>query len=122
MWLEACGRPGPLLKKTQLKSNDMKTKKEGDEQSLKIAHNDVQMMPISEAQDWYNEFVAFSKSILKIDLDYGIIPGTPKPSLYKPGAEKLRFVYGLGSEQECIENTVDLERPYVDYTYRCTIK
>src|SRR6185369_8406688 len=26
------------------------------------------------------------------------------------------------SEQECIENTVDLDRPYIDYSYRCTIK
>lgn len=27
--------------------------------------------------------------------DYGIIPGTKKPTLYKPGAEKLCAVYGL---------------------------
>lgn len=88
----------------------------------KVNHNDMQMMPLSEAQSWYNEFVTFSKSILKMDLDYGIIPGTPKPSLYKPGAEKLRLVYGLSSEHECIDKTVDLDRPYIDYTYRCTIK
>lgn len=91
-------------------------------QLQKVTHNDMQMMPISEAQNWYNEFVAFSKSILKPDLDFGTIPGTPKPSLYKPGAEKLRFVYGLGTEQECIEKTVDLDKLFVDYTYRCTIK
>lgn len=88
----------------------------------KSSHNDMQMMPLSEAQNWYNEFVTFSKSILKMDLDYGVIPGTPKPSLYKPGAEKLRLVYGLSSEQDCIENIADLDRPYIDYTYRCTIK
>jgi hypothetical protein len=80
------------------------------------------MIPISEAHNWYNQFVTFSKSILKMDLDYGVIPGTPKPSLYKPGAEKLRLVYGLGAEQECIEKSVDIDRPYIDYTYRCTIK
>lgn len=91
-------------------------------QLQKVTHNDMQMMPIGEAQNWYNEFVAFSKSILKAELDFGTIPGTPKLSLYKPGAEKLRFVYGLGTEQECIEKTVDLDRPFVDYTYRCTIK
>lgn len=84
--------------------------------------SDLQMMPLQEAQGWYAEFVAFSKSILKEDLDYGVIPGTPKPSLYKPGAEKLRLVYGLTSEMECIERTVDLDRPFIDYTYRCTIK
>ncbi|HYF32545.1 MAG TPA: hypothetical protein VD993_15580 [Chitinophagaceae bacterium] len=82
----------------------------------------LQMMPIDQAKGWYSDFVTFSKSILKPDLDYGIIPGTPKPSLYKPGAEKLRFVYGLTSEIECIEHIVDLDRPFIDYTYKCTVK
>ena len=82
----------------------------------------LQMMPIDQAKDWYSDFVAFSKSIMKPDLDYGIIPGTPKPSLYKPGAEKLRFVYGLTSEIECIDKTVDLDRPFIDFAYKCTVK
>lgn len=100
----------------------MKTHTEDNYEMQKIHHNDMQMMPLSEAQSWYNEFVTFSKSILKMDLDYGVIPGTPKPSLYKPGAEKLRFVYGLSAEQDCIEKVADIDRPYIDYTYRCTIK
>jgi len=90
---------------------------------LQVIKNDhLHMMPIEQAQGWYNDFVAFSKSILKPELDFGIIPGTPKPSLYKPGAEKLRFVYGLGAEFDCIDKTVDLDRPFIDYSYRCTIK
>lgn len=86
-----------------------------------IKHEDLSMMPITKAQNWYNEFVEFSKSIMKSDLDYGIIPGTQKPSLYKAGAEKLRVVYGLGTEIECINSTVDLDRPFINYTYRCTV-
>lgn len=82
----------------------------------------LQMMPIESAKDWYKDFVNFSKCILKQDLDYGIIPGTPKPSLYKPGAEKLRLVYGLSSEIEGIDKTLDFDRPFIDYSYRCTIK
>jgi hypothetical protein len=89
-----------------------------------LVHSDdyMQMMPIAQAQAWYNDFAAFTKSILKPELDYGTIPGTPKPTLYKAGAEKLRFVYGLGVEFEPIERTVDLKTPFVDYTYRCIIK
>lgn len=91
--------------------------------SLSVVQSEhMQMMPMAQAQSWYNEFITFSKSIMKPDLDYGIIPGTPKPSLYKPGAEKLRFVYGLGVEFECIDKIVDLDRPFVDYSYRCTVK
>lgn len=88
-----------------------------------LQNNDhIQMMPLAQAQAWYNEFGAFTKSILKSDIDFGVIPGTPKPSLLKPGAEKLRFAYGLGVEFEMIDKVVDLDKPFVDYTYRCTVK
>lgn len=91
--------------------------------SNELIKNDyLQMMPIEQAKAWYDEFVQFSKSILKLDLDFGIIPGTPKPTLYKAGAEKMRFVYGYGVEFECIDKVVDFDRPFVDYAYRCTIK
>lgn len=82
----------------------------------------MQMMPIKEAQEWYNAFGQFTQSILKKDLDYGVIPGTPKPSLYKAGAEKLRFAYGLTIEFDMIEKTVDLDKLFVDYTYKCSVK
>lgn len=91
--------------------------------NLQLAvRSDLQMVPIEQAQHWYNDFVTFSKSILKKDLDYGIIPGTPKPTLLKAGAEKLRFAYGLGVEFETIDKVIDFDRPFVDYTYKCTIK
>lgn len=93
------------------------------EQELPIAKPDtLQLMPIAEAKEWYSNFVQFSKSILKKDHDFGIIPGTPKPSLYKPGAEKLRFAYGLGVEFECIDKTIERDPPFIDYSYRCTVR
>lgn len=88
---------------------------------LQKSNEYLQMMPIEQAKGWYDEFVLFSKSILKKDLDFGEIPGTNKPTLYKAGAEKLRFVYGLGVEMECIDKVLDLDRPFIKYTYRCTI-
>lgn len=39
----------------------------------------------------------FVQAALAENVDYGIIPGTPKPSLYKPGAEKLCKLFQLGS-------------------------
>jgi hypothetical protein len=93
-----------------------------DNHELQPVKSHLQMMPIEQAKSWYSDFVKFSKSLLKADLDYGTIPGTPKPCLYKPGAEKLRFVYGLEVKMECIEKTVDLDRPFLDYTYRCTVE
>lgn len=88
-----------------------------------LVKNDyLQMMPIDQAKQNYGLFGEFVKSILKEDLDYGVIPGTQKKSLYKAGAEKLRFVYGIGIEIEPIEAIVDNENLVVDYTYRCTAR
>jgi hypothetical protein len=83
----------------------------------------LEMMPTDEVLAWYNRFVQFSKDILKKDIDYGIIKGvSKKPSLFKPGAEKLKFVYGLGAEFEIVEKTEDVDKYFIDYTYKCTIK
>ena len=90
--------------------------------ALAVTGNEQKMLSLQDTRDWYNGFVQFTKEILKENLDFGIIPGTAKPSLYKPGAEKLRFVYGLGAEFECIDKTTDLSIPFVDYTYKCTIR
>ena len=35
------------------------------------------------------------EAVLKRDVDFGVIPGTKSPSLYKSGAEKVCMAYGL---------------------------
>jgi len=40
------------------------------------------------------------KDVMKPDVDYGIIPGTQKPTLYKPGAELLKVTFGLSDRVE----------------------
>ena len=42
------------------------------------------------------------RELMEVDVDYGLIPGTPKPTLFKPGAEKLALIYGLAAR---LENT-----------------
>lgn len=83
---------------------------------------DMQMIPIAQAQEWYRAFCEFTTSILRKGLDFGEIPGTNKPTLLKAGAEKLRFAYGLGVEMEMIDKTIDFDRPFVDFTYKCIVR
>ncbi len=53
----------------------------------------------------------FMKLVMRKDLDYGVIPGTgTKPTLLKPGAERLLSAYGLRSE------LVDEVIPVQDWT------
>lgn len=37
-------------------------------------------------------------TVMKKDIDYGTIPGTPKPTLYKPGSEKLLSMFHLAAK------------------------
>lgn len=48
-------------------------------------------MTLDAAKTRYFQMVQFIKATMRDGIDYGKIPGTAKPSLYKPGAEKLQM-------------------------------
>lgn len=58
--------------------------------------------------------------VMKKDEHYGIIPGTKKPSLYKPGAEKLCMVFRLEPDYEIIREFRQEE--FIAYTVKCTLQ
>ena len=57
--------------------------------------------------------------VMKIDEHYGTIPGTKKPSLFKPGAEKLCLLFRLNPDYEIIMK--DREDFFISYTVKCTL-
>lgn len=59
---------------------------------------------------------------LKRDVDFGVIPKTKKPSLYKSGAEKICFAYGL-MQRYHIESKIEetAPEPFFFYTVRCDL-
>lgn len=60
------------------------------------------------------------REIMEQDVDYGLIPGTPKPTLFKSGAEKLALVYGLSARFETTFVPGDGEtQPPLKYVTRC---
>jgi len=54
----------------------------------------------------------FIKTILKENSDYGIIPGTKKPTLYKSGSEKLAMAFALSPEYRIVEQIEDHDREW----------
>lgn len=63
------------------------------------------------------------KALMVKDVDYGVIPGTgTKPTLLKPGAEKLCQAYGLAAEfvPQRIVGDGDKE-PHLSYLMRCEL-
>jgi hypothetical protein len=82
------------------------------------------VMNIAMAKQRLAEFQAFIKEYLVPDEDFGTIPGTPKPTLLKPGADKLCEIYGMSDEyivQQSIER-FDTKPELFDYTVKCILK
>lgn len=79
------------------------------------------IMEPAEAADLDNQLRSMMKAILREGTDYGTIPGTPKPSLWKPGAEKLLQWFGFGHEIEKAETERNDDGSRLGVTYRCTV-
>lgn len=54
----------------------------------------------------------FFQDVMDKDVDFGIIPGTDKPTLYKPGAEKLCELYGFSPVLKEKKETRDFKTGY----------
>jgi hypothetical protein len=89
-----------------------------------------QFMPalsIELAVERYNAVTEFVSRVLRRDVDYGVIPGTEKLTLLKPGAEKLTTFFGLSTRFQLIERIEDWTgaahdgEPFFYYLYRCQL-
>jgi hypothetical protein len=58
-------------------------------------------------------------AVMHKDEHYGTIPGTNKPSLYKPGAEKLSLVFRLRPEYQITRS--DMPNNHREYEVVCTL-
>jgi hypothetical protein len=81
------------------------------------------VMSINDALTTYDAMVDFTRKALKEGQDYGVIPGTSKNTLLKPGAEKLSRFFGLSPRfrvEKEIENW-EAEEPFFYYRVHCTL-
>ena len=67
------------------------------------------------------EFRALIQSELREGPDYGTIPGTSKPTLLKPGAEKITKLLGLADTYEITDKTAEWEMGLFQYEVRCSL-
>ncbi|MCA1816978.1 MAG: hypothetical protein LC746_11320, partial [Acidobacteria bacterium] len=84
-------------------------------------------MSIEAAVERYTAVTEFVSRVLRRDVDYGVIPGTEKFTLLKPGAEKLTTFFGLSTRFQLIERIEDWTgaahdgEPFFYYLYRCQL-
>ncbi|MDO6354248.1 hypothetical protein Q3V94_04005 [Caloramator sp. CAR-1] len=64
----------------------------------------------------------FIKSQMKEGEDYGKIPGSPKPSLFKPGAEKLCNLYGFTINVDILEKVENWKEGFFYYLCKCSLR
>ncbi len=57
-----------------------------------------------------NEMRDFIEQALEKDKDYGVIPGVKKPTLLKPGAEKVTLGFGCVANPRILEREIDHDR------------
>lgn len=78
---------------------------------------------MQRARDTYQIVKQMRESLLVLNVDYGAIPGTDKPTLLKPGAEKLCRAFGYDPVFETVSKVEkwDDESPLFHYEIRCRL-
>lgn len=76
---------------------------------------------LDQAADNLKQMYALAKKVMRHKVDYDTIPGTQKPSLLKPGAERLLQFFGLGHEVKCINKIEDWDKGFFFYHYKVQI-
>lgn len=98
----------------------METNQEG-QASLSLIEN----IDIHKAKSTMYKIQSFQSIVqknLRQNHDYGIIPGTPKPTLLKPGAEKILMLMGITSRYEVIERVQDYREGFFAFSVKCVLE
>lgn len=86
-----------------------------------------EIMPVAAIQQNIARVQTLKKEVLKEGIDYGVIPGTQKPSLYKPGAEMVNLMFGVSVDPDPMalredEGVDELGVPFYRATVRMVLK
>lgn len=77
---------------------------------------------VTQLQEHRKLLMEYVKSQLRKDVDYGIVPGTDKPTLYKPGGEKMRALFSLQASTVMADKELDRPGNFAMFTYRTEIR
>lgn len=86
--------------------------------SVPIVINDSAVAELVYQRTELNKFI---KACLVESVDFGIIPGSKNPSLYKPGAEKLAKLFKLGSKIADCSKEIDIPNGWAMFSYTIEI-
>ena len=59
-----------------------------------------------------NKMHQLMKTVMKVDVHYGVIPGCAKPSLFLPGAQVIKVAFKLGTKYTVDDLSLPGEKTY----------
>src|SRR5262245_22185428 len=65
------------------------------------------VLSVAQAVERRAAMVEYVQTLMVEGVDFGTIPGSSKPSLYKPGAEKLCTLFGMVPQFTILEKVLD---------------
>ena len=68
-----------------------------------------------------NRFQQVVRATMVDGQDYGTIPGTKKPTLLKPGAEKIAKLLGLSDQYEIVDRQENWDKGFFRYLIKCKL-
>lgn len=84
-----------------------------------VRGSSIRRLTMEEAKEADAEMERFIDEILISGVDYGIVPHTSKPTLLKPGAEKILNFLGLIARTEVVNRIEDTGAGY--FAYECKV-
>ena len=98
---------------------------------LMVTNQNLYISPvvgIEEAKSKFDMVRQYTAKCLTKDIDYGKVSGVAKPSLLKPGAEKICSLFGLTPKFTCVDKIMNWNgdgnpdfEPFFYFEYRCDL-
>ena len=98
---------------------------------LSIVNQNLYVSPvvgIDEAKAKFDLVRQYTANCLTKDIDFGKVSGVSKPSLLKPGAEKICSLFGLTPKFSCVDKIMNWNgegnpdnEPFFYFEYRCDL-
>ena len=89
-------------------------------QALVVQSRAMRQIPVQEVRERREAIVQLMREAMTATVDYGVIPGCLKPSLFQPGAQKLLNLFQLDPEFEAMPDS-KLEDGFILHSYKCTL-
>ena len=82
---------------------------------------DAQTLSVQQVEERARLIQQVLHRVMQRGIHYDVIPGTDKPTLLQPGAEKLAVTFRLAPNFLCVDRLEEWEQGFFAYRFRCEL-